>query len=148
MLDYKKNKDRYTNKVEPPSISQFTTYNCYKNGQVVATNVNFATAIKHQKNGCAIEDVVDEKAYKKAYKKYRNGALEAEQRWKKDLEKEYKISLSDPVIKCIFEKAWDEGHSNGYQEIEYYFVEYLELVEYVLKNAKDSEFIKKILTRK
>ena len=147
-MDYESGK--YENKIKHPRKADFIKYYCYKAGKVIASGVSYeeAVKIKKQYNSCLIESVVDMEAYEKAYQEYRKGALEAEKRWRKDIEKEYGVSFDDKVIEIIFKKAWEEGHSNGLREVEHYFAEYLDLVKEILENASESEFIRKHLNLK
>jgi len=145
-MDYESGK--YENKVKFPMKVDFTKYYCYNAGKVIGDGVSYdeAKQIERENSGCIIEKYIDMKAYEKALQEHRNGAFEAEQRWRKDLEKEYGVSFDDKVIEIIFEKAWQDGHSNGLKEVENYFDEYLDMIKDILENAKDSEFIKRYLS--
>lgn len=61
------------------------------------------------------------------YEKYRN-QKNGETEFKKDLFEEYGVSNNPKAEKC-YSIAYELGHSNGYNEIGYYFSEIVELIK-------------------
>lgn len=57
-------------------------------------------------------------------------ALQAE--WKLWLAAEYAGDLNQKARDAIYAKAWSDGHSSGYSEIEYHYIELAELVRTAL----------------
>jgi hypothetical protein len=49
------------------------------------------------------------------------------------IQEEYVPSLGLSGFKLIFSKAWDEGHADGYENIEWHFRENCEFVRDILK---------------
>lgn len=43
------------------------------------------------------------------------------------------IHVSEAVALIIFNRAWEDGHANGYQEVVYYAEQYCEFVEKILQ---------------
>jgi len=55
--------------------------------------------------------------------------------FKELLEKEYGVTLSEVSEKgkeSIFYRAWDKGHSNGYREVYYCYIDNIEFVKEIL----------------
>ncbi len=135
---------KYENREKRPKKEDFTVYHCYKGGKVIASAVDFKTAKRfREEQNCIIEKDFDRNAYKRAFDKYLKGEQEAIERFEKDLEKEYGVSFDDKVIQIIFEKAWAEGHSDGFRCVEDWFSEYLDMIKEICHNTSKSEFIRK-----
>lgn len=56
--------------------------------------------------------------------------LEAE--WKLWLAEEYAWDLNQKARDAIYAKAWSDGHSSGYSEVEHHYLELSELVRSAL----------------
>jgi hypothetical protein len=55
--------------------------------------------------------------------------------WEPWLAKEYADGLSAIVVDELFRRAWDDGHSSGYHEVETYYQQYAEFALFIVKNA-------------
>lgn len=69
--------------------------------------------------------------YKVEYKKYCKEQASLDDKFKHDLAAEYGTDKLPDNVQClIFSKAYEDGHADGYQSVEYH---YEELAEFVLK---------------
>lgn len=59
---------------------------------------------------------------------YRKGQMVAEARFKADLEEEFGLS-GHPKAQRLFDLAWQEGHSSGYNEVLNYYSEFSDLLK-------------------
>lgn len=66
--------------------------------------------------------------YNKDKLKYHNASADIKERFKLALFKEYDIE-NNPKREKVWALAWEEGHSSGFSEIEYYFMKYVELIK-------------------
>lgn len=48
--------------------------------------------------------------------------------WKSDLYAEYEVT-NNPKVEQAFQLAWDFGHAYGYEEVERYFMDLVELIK-------------------
>ncbi len=55
-----------------------------------------------------------------------------EQRWQNWLHETYGYGINYNRHRMIFSKAWADGHSAGYQEVEYYYGELCDFVTEIL----------------
>lgn len=63
-----------------------------------------------------------------------NAAIrELESKWAAWLKKESAHRIPAPLHQELFEKAWDDGHSNGYEEVERYYNDYVDFAEHIIK---------------
>lgn len=58
----------------------------------------------------------------------------AEASWRAWLFSEYAWDLSEKTREKIYSKAWEDGHSSGYYEVEHHFSELCDLVTEILKD--------------
>lgn len=56
---------------------------------------------------------------------------ELEKQWREWLDSTYAAHLPSPVRGLIFSKAWEDGHSSGYYEVESKYEEYADFVDEV-----------------
>lgn len=74
----------------------------------------------------------DKESWRQAKKERDNIRHERELEFKQDLFKEFGVE-DDSAREIIFRKAWDEGHSAGYQEVYFEFSELMDFVKDVRK---------------
>lgn len=67
---------------------------------------------------------------------YRAEKAELEKQWKDWLHKDYAPSFSEDLHNHVFGKAWEDGHSHGYYEVE---IHYEDLVDFVAKAIELNE---------
>ncbi len=65
-------------------------------------------------------------------KAYREEISRLEQQWKDWLAAEYLPQLSASKTDEVYRKAWEDGHSSGYQEVEYHYEELAVLINRIL----------------
>ena len=77
---------------------------------------------------CVEEKIIDEISYNSHMKHYREEVLRLEEEFRKDLIEKYNMT-GHPKADKIFYKAWNMGCSLGYQEVEEYFQDLVELFD-------------------
>lgn len=60
----------------------------------------------------------------------RTGELEAQ--WRAWLADEYASDLSSVAQSLIYTKAWEDGHSSGYNDVEHYYSEHADFARQVI----------------
>lgn len=70
---------------------------------------------------------------------YQTKEIEAE--WKLWLYQDAAADLSTEASDLIFQKAWEEGHASGYEEVDNLFRELVELIRSVNELGIKSEFV-------
>jgi hypothetical protein len=144
MLDYNK----YKNQMVLLDTKDFTTYNVYKGGKVLCLNsaanvvteyfidsnfgVSFADTFgrvkdKLKHNGFLIEETFDKDAYNKHRQEYRDESNRLEAQFKTDLEEEYGVT-DNPKKDLLYSKAYDDGHSGGFNDIESSYADMVDLI--------------------
>jgi hypothetical protein len=78
-----------------------------------------------------------EKEVTQKYQKLRNRYYEVkgelELQWQEWLKKEYlPVDLNDDHNALIYARAWGDGHSNGYEQVESKYIDYCDFVEQLL----------------
>ena len=64
----------------------------------------------------------------KAQKDYENASHKITEEFKQALFKHYGVE-NNPKREKAYELAWEEGHSNGYSEVEIYFSDFVHLIK-------------------
>jgi hypothetical protein len=119
-----------TNPVPYPSRKEFTEVYAYKKGETVfhGTLPEFEIWENQKGNTAATnEKIIDENGYKKAYAAYREKDYDLKQEFQADLLEEYGVT-DHPKAELCFQKAWDEGHSCGYESVKGCFDDLVELI--------------------
>lgn len=80
-------------------------------------------------------DFNDKADWRIAQTEYRVEEKALEQQWKAWLIEEYAFDFSEKVQEEIFRRAWDDGHSSGYHNVENYFQEYADFANMVLQGS-------------
>jgi predicted small secreted protein len=94
-----------------------------------------------KQNGIMVETVRDDEAYKSAIKAYRNGQNEAHNKFIAYLNEEFGVDIkNDPVIKILFNDAWEDGHSEGLYLVYLHFADQMDLLDSILANLKKSDY--------
>ena len=66
-------------------------------------------------------------------KVYDTGLASIESSWKEWLYQDAAPDLSKEAADLIFQKAWDDGHSGGYEEVDMHFRDLVALVQSVME---------------
>lgn len=118
----------YTERPEPKNV-----WYAYKEGQVIGIFDTFEEARQHSKIVERVvknKDAIDE--FDKTQRYLYSKALEA---WKNDLYQEnYTEYLNKDILDICYSKAYEDGHSSGYDEVALYMEEYCDMAESVIKS--------------
>jgi hypothetical protein len=122
------NTNKYTVATPYPRLDDFTTIYFYRNGRTVAVREpdgNYYTVSETgvktwvdaaKVSSAAAERVVDTTAYQAARKKWQDEEAACFQAFKDDLLRELEI-VSNPKADLLFQKAWERGHADGYENV-------------------------------
>jgi hypothetical protein len=99
----------------------------YRKGVMIGMKRQFETDFQPPKN-CVEEAVLDEVSYNSHLKHYQEENLRLQEEFRNDLIEKYNMT-GHPKANKIFNKAWDLGCSLGYQSVEEYFQELVELFD-------------------
>jgi hypothetical protein len=156
MLDYGDKGNKYRNTDPWPNKDDYKIYYVYKEGQCLLSfgysqcNDNkLAEFCKengfvHESYGKTyailerkkfVVEMVIHEGYKAAEKEWTNKANDLVQQWYDDVYKYYNLDKDNPIVKLIMSKAYDDGHSSGYQEVEHYVDKYLDFAGDILEYA-------------
>ena len=121
--------------IQYPYESEYTIYFAYKNGKAKKFNTK-EEAKQYSDN---IEEKVDKQAYEAARKAYNQASSEAEAKVIQAMKKEIGlISCGDDekdnqLFDLVYGKAYEDGHSSGYNEIYNYLLDYDDLLKQAIK---------------
>ena len=122
--------------VKYPSKSDYTTYFAYKNGE----SKKFDTYEEAKKFSNNIESNVDEQSYKVARAEYGRISSEAEakviQAMKKEIGGYGDNERDNKLFDLAYGKAYEDGHSSGFNEIYNYLLDYDDLIQRTLEIVK------------
>lgn len=122
--------------VKYPNKSDYTTYFAYKGGEFKKFNTK-EEAMAFSNN---IEANLDKAAYEAARSKYNqedNKAIEkVVQAMKKEIGGYGDNEKDNQLLDLIFSKAYEDGHSSGYNEIYNYLLDYDNLIQRAIKIVK------------
>jgi hypothetical protein len=110
----------------------------YKKGVMVGMKRQFETDYEPPEN-CVEEKVLDEVSYNAHMKHYHEERKKLEEEFREDLIAEYKMT-HHPKANQLFNKAWDMGIAGGFEEVEYYFRDLIELFQDNETNVDNSIF--------
>ena len=118
-------KDRYY-----PKKSDFTTWNVYRKGEVLARGLNHDQLLAHtvQAIGAIAEPCVDDAKYAEAVELYRSYSRMIEELFLGGL---FYLTdtLDNPKATKAYSIAYERGHSSGYQEVAGNYDALLELIK-------------------
>lgn len=125
---------KYVNNVPYPSSAAFTTTFWYRAGQVVCKQKpGESLAAGFDTTKCVKEKVTDEVALKKAKDAYGAEQQRIMAEFKRDLLADLGIE-NHPLREKLYSKAWEDGHSSGFEEIYNCALNLVDLIE-VPENA-------------
>lgn len=125
---------KYVNIIPYPSSDAFTTTFWYRAGQVVCKQKpGESLAGGFDTTKCVKEKVTDEVAFKKAKVAYAVEQQRIMAEFKCDLFEELGIA-NHPMREKLYSKAWEDGHSSGFQEVYNCALNLVDLIE-VPENA-------------
>ena len=112
--------------VSIPRQDDYMTIYYYRKGVMVGMKRQFETDYEPPKN-CVEEKVLDEISYNAHMKHYHKERQRLENEFRKDMIAKYELT-NHPKADKLFNKAWDMGCSGGLEEVEYYFMDLVELL--------------------
>jgi hypothetical protein len=110
-----------------PVKEHYTTTYYYRKGTLVGMKRQFDDDFEPPKN-CVEEKVLDEISYNAHMKHYHEEVKRLQDEFRDDLIEKYKMKKHPKAIQ-IFNKAWDMGCSQGYEDVELYFQDLIELFQ-------------------
>lgn len=164
MIDHKS----YEVQSPAPWRPDFNSYYVYHAGNVIGKNMNakdlteftnklFRTnyqnvrsAVNDLRNtrGYTVEIVEHEEQYKKARQEYKERTASLHDQWKRAVSQEYGIDLiDDPIGAIVFDLAWEEYHSDGYNEVYEGINEKIDLVHRILRAIPNSNYANEIMEK-
>jgi hypothetical protein len=122
--------------VKYPNKSNYTTYFAYKSGE----SKRFDTYEEAKKFSNNIESNVDKNAYEAARKAYNQASSEAEakviQAMKKEIGGYGDNEQDNKLFDLVYGKAYEDGHSSGFNEIYNCLLDYDDLIQRTLEIVK------------
>ena len=164
MIDHKS----YEVQTPRPRRPDFDSYYVYHAGNVIGkdmsakdltefTNKLFQTNYHsvraavddlHNTRGYTVEIVAHEEQYKKALREYRKHVAHLHDQWKRAVSQEYGIDLiDDPIGAIVFDLAWEEYHSDGYNEVYEGIDEKIDLIHRILRAIPNSNYANEIMEK-
>lgn len=113
--------------VSIPKKDDYMTIYYYRKGVMVGMKRQFDEDFQPPKN-CVEEKVLDEVSYNSHLKHYQEEVKRLQDEFRKDLIEKYDMR-DHPKADKMFNKAWDLGCSLGYDAVEGYFFDLVELFE-------------------
>jgi hypothetical protein len=117
-----------TTSISIPRQDDYMTIYYYKKGVMVGMKVGKVEDDFEPPKNCVEESVLDEVSYNAHMKHYQEERLRLEKEFREDLIAKYKMT-NHPKANKLFDKAWDFGCSLGYDAIEDYFQDLVELFQ-------------------
>ena len=116
-----------TTSVSIPKKDDYMTIYYYRKGVMVGMKRQFETDYEPPKN-CVEEKVLDEISYNSHKNHYNEERIRLQDEFRRDLIEHYGIT-GHPKSDKIFNKAWDMGCSLGYEAVQEYFEDFVELFD-------------------
>lgn len=116
-----------------PTKADFTRYFGYAKGEHVGTFETEKGA--HAAGASVTEKAFNEEGYKAALAAYRAHEAALVEEWKSRV-RAYNPDMNDDVFALIYSRAYDEGHSSGYAEVELLLDEYVDFAADIIKAAQ------------
>jgi hypothetical protein len=117
-----------TTSVSIPKKDDYMTIYYYRKGLMVGMKVGPKDDDFQPPKNCVEEQVLDEVSYNSHLKLHQEETLRLQEEFRKDLIEKYNMT-GHPKSNKIFNKAWDLGCSLGYDAIEDYFQDLVELFD-------------------
>lgn len=163
MLDYGPDGNKYRYKGFYPQKNDFYTYYVYKEGQLVFKfgfncpevtltelekfsegfiahyyfhDLNVLQIFKQLEKHFIVEKSFNIEVYDHEYELIRIETNKLMNQWESDLYEYYGVDPKSHVVQLVMSKAWEDGHSSGFYEVENYFNKYLDLVEDIKQAIK------------
>jgi hypothetical protein len=114
--------------VSIPKKDDYMTIYYYRKGVMVGMKVGKMNDDFQAPKNCVEEKVLDEVSYNAHLKHYHEENKRLQDEFRRDLIEKYNIK-GHPKANKIFNKAWDMGCSGGFQDVEYCFMDLVELIE-------------------
>ncbi len=115
---------------KPEKIYKYYVY--FRGGNILETFDKQEATIAQKDIGGVLESVIDNEQLIKDYNSYRSSLIEKlDEKWHKELREEYS-HFDDAFYDLVYAKAYEDGHSYGYDEIANYMVNYAEFAENIL----------------
>ena len=108
------------------------TYFAYKGGKAIEF-YSMSEAKAHSKNAEKVENVESKKLRDVWYSLRSEQEHEVYNVWHLELRTEY-TDLSEKLFNVCFDKAWDEGHSNGCDEVTIHMEEFVTFANDILSS--------------
>lgn len=115
-----------TTSVSIPRQDDYMTIYYYRKGVMVGMKKQFDDDFTPPKN-CVEEKVLDEISFNAHMKHYHEENLRLQEEFRRDLIEKYNMT-GHPKANKIFDKAWDMGCSIGYETVEDFFQDLLDLI--------------------
>lgn len=115
-----------TNSVSVPNKEDYMTIYYYKKGVMVGMKVGKIDEEFEPPKNSVEEKVLDEISYSAHLKHYREENLRLQEEFRRDLLEKYYMT-NHPKANDIFNKSWEIGCGAGYEEVEGYFRDLVEL---------------------
>ena len=163
MLDYGPDGNKYRYTGSYPQKNDFYTYYLYKEGQLVfkfgfncpeVSSADLDTFLDKKfpfvynniqqvftqlEKYFTVEKNFNIEAYNHEYELIRVETAKLHDMWEHDLYEHYGVDPKSHVVQLVMSKAWEDGHSSGFYEVEMYFDRYLEFMEDVIEAIKKDE---------
>lgn len=120
--------ESYKEKVPFPSKSDFTVIYGYSAGKVVFEVSPKELTSELQNKAATTETVLDKEAFNAAMSAYRAETSRVYKQFHDDLLEEYDVT-EHPKAELCFDKAWERGHSNGFESVFNAFDDLVELIQ-------------------
>lgn len=121
--------------IKYPNRSDYTKYFAYKNGEAKKFD-NYEEAKNFSNN---VESNLDKNAYEAARSAYNKASREAENKVIQAMKKEIgwlscgDVEKDNQLFDLAYGKAYEDGHSSGYNEIYNYLLDYDDLIQQAIK---------------
>ena len=110
-----------------PRKTDYMTIYYYRKGVMIGIKTQFGDEFIPPKN-CVEEQILDEISYNAHVKLYREEVVRLQNEFRKDLIAKYNMS-NHPKSDKLFNMAWDFGGSLGYDAVEDYFSNLINLFQ-------------------
>ena len=116
------------NSVSYPQKRDFTVFHVYKGGKVIATELSHEEVTEYHNGSYVIEKVEDNDEYIRARNNY-NQIVAKSNEWFQYALKSHHGVQHHPKAGKVYQMAWDDGHSSGYDSVANSFDELVELIK-------------------
>lgn len=153
MLDYGPDGNKYRYKGEYPQKNDFYTYYVYKEGKLVFKfgfncpevtsdeldkflgkkypfpTTDIKRVFTELEKYFTVEKHFNKEVYDNEYELIMIESNKLMDQWSADVYEHYGVNPKSHVVQLAMSKAWEDGHSSGFGEVEMYFNNYLNFVE-------------------